>query len=128
MKMKFHGRVEPSGGTRDDGLQAIQRPDGPAIAALMAAGVGALLLGVLTTLAEVSASVKDWLNLYDPVGPLAGKTTFAVIAFVVAWGVLHPILRKTPRLTDRHLVIVGTLIFLGFLGTFPTFFQFFAAE
>lgn len=50
------------------------KPEGPISAAIIAAGVGALALGLLTVLAEASASVKDFLTWSDPVGPLSGKT------------------------------------------------------
>lgn len=122
--MKLDVRVQPgAGGTRHED---IDRPDGPAIAALIAAGIGAFFLGLFTTLAEASASLKDWLNYYDPVGPLSGKTTYAVIAFLVSWAVLHPVLRTQPKLTNRYLWVIGVLLFLGLLGTFPTFFEAFA--
>lgn len=121
----MHGiHLEPaSGGTR---AEDIDRPDGPAMAALHATGIGAFVLGLLTVLAEASASVKDWLEFYGPVGPLSGKTTLAVVAWLVSWAVLHPVLRSKPTLTNRHLFVICLLLFLGLLGTFPTFFEAFA--
>jgi hypothetical protein len=58
---------------------------GKALAAMVAAGVGCAALGVLTTLAELSPGLKNVLNFYDPVGPLSGKTTVAVIVWLIAW-------------------------------------------
>ena len=74
--------------------EAADRPEGPVAAAILAAGVGAFALGVLTTLAEASEQIKEFLNLYDPVGPLSGKTTGAVIIWLVAWVILHLIYRS----------------------------------
>jgi hypothetical protein len=104
------------------------RPEGPISAAIIAGGVGALALGVLTTLAEASTRVSDGLEWSTRVGPLSGKTIVAVIVWLVAWGVLHLIYRKRTFETRRALIIALVLIALGVLGTFPEFFQLFAAE
>jgi hypothetical protein len=104
------------------------KPDGPVVAAFIAAGLGAFFLGLLTTLAEASTRVKEVLNFYDPVGPLSGKTTLAVIAWLVAWGILHVILRRSSVRLQTGMVIGGLLVLLGLIGTFPTFFEAFAAE
>jgi hypothetical protein len=101
------------------------RPEGPIAAAIIAGGVGAAALGVVTTLAEASTGVKDWLAWSDRVGPLSGKTILAVAVWLVAWAVLHVALRSRPYETRRALVVSLVLIALGVLGTFPTFFQLF---
>lgn len=104
------------------------KPEGPISAAIIAAGVGALALGLLTVLAEASASVKDFLTWSDPVGPLSGKTLGAVAIWLVSWVVLHLALRNRPRETRPALTIALVLVALGVLGTFPPIFQLFAAE
>lgn len=102
--------------------------EGPIAAALLAAGFGALILGLLTTLAEMSTTVKDALAITEAVGPLSGKTTYAVAAWLVAWLVLHFAGRRRLQVTATVLTITGVLIGLGLLGTFPIFFQLFASE
>ncbi len=102
------------------------KPEGPIAAAIIAGGIGAAALGVVTTLAEASQSVKDWLQWSDAVGPLSGKTIMAVLVWLVAWAILHVTLRSRPYETRRALVVSLILIGLGVLGTFPTFFQLFA--
>jgi hypothetical protein len=101
------------------------KPEGPIAAAIIAGGVGAAALGVVTTLAEASAGVKDWLAWSDRVGPLSGKTIVAVVVWLVAWAILHTALRRRPYETRRALVVSLVLIGFGVLGTFPTFFQLF---
>jgi len=101
----------------------VDKPEGPISAAILAGGIGALALGVLTTLAEASVSFKDFLNLYDPVGPLSGKTIGAVLVWLVAWSVLHVLYRHTALESRRALWVSLVLIGLGVVGTFPTFFQ-----
>lgn len=102
------------------------KPEGPIAAAILAAGVGSLGLGILTTLAEASTTVKDLLNLYDPVGPLAGKTIGAVVIWLIAWGVLHARYRHKTFESRKALTASLILVGLGMLGTFPIFFQAFA--
>lgn len=114
--------------TTEDEIVYEDKPEGPISAAIIAGGVGASVLGLLTTLAEASEGIKEDLVLDDGVGPLSGKTTFAVIAWLVAWAVLHVVLRKTAYESRKALTIALVLIGLGVLGTFPTFFQAFAPE
>jgi hypothetical protein len=104
------------------------KPEGPISAAIIAAGIGALALGILTTLAEANATIKGWLELSTSVGPLSGKTTVAVVIWLIAWAVLHAMLRRTEYETGRAFGIAVVLVILGVIGTFPTFFQAFAAE
>lgn len=101
------------------------KPEGPASAAIIAAGVGATAMGFFTTLGEASAGAKNWLQWNARVGPLAGKTIMSVIVWLVAWAVLHAVYRKTTYETSKALVIGLVLVGIGFLGTFPTFFQLF---
>jgi hypothetical protein len=108
------------------GIDYPDKPEGPISAAVIAAGIGAFAMGLVTTLAEASTSFKDWLQWNDDVGPLSGKTILTVIAWLVAWAVLHIVLRTRPYETRRALIIALVLIALGVIGTFPTFFEAFA--
>lgn len=115
-----------TGAAAQDGLDHVDKPEGPVAAAIIAGGVGALALGVLTTLAEASVTIKDFLNVNDPVGPLSGKTIGAVLLWLVAWVVLHLVYRDKPFETRKALTVALVLIALGIVGTFPIFFQAFA--
>jgi hypothetical protein len=131
-------RSSPSG--PDEGQQAAtvgpaeeyaapaDRPEGAISAAIIAAGVGATALGLLTVLAEASSSIRSWLQWNDDVGPLSGKTGMTVLIWLVSWIVLHLAMRAKLYETRRALVIAMILIGLGVLGTFPPFFQLFAPE
>jgi hypothetical protein len=101
------------------------RPDGPVSAAIIAAGAGAAVLGLFTTVAEISESFKEWLAWDEGVGPLAGQTGWTVIAWLLAWAVLHPVLRTRSFPIGKAFVITLILIGVGVLGTFPPFFQIF---
>lgn len=102
--------------------------DGPPAAALIAAGVGAFVLGLFTTLAEASTGTKEFLQLTDDVGPLAGKTVFAVIAYFVSFLILGLVWRGRSFALKTILTVAIVLMALGVLMTFPPFFQAFASE
>jgi hypothetical protein len=107
------------------------RPEGPAAAAMLAAGIGMFALGVLTTLSEASTGLHDWLEKWEfdqGVGPLAGKTTVAVIVWVVSWLVLGLAWRRKDANLKTWFWVAFVLGLVGFLGTFPPIFQAFAAE
>ena len=106
-------------------IEYVDKPEGPISAAIIAAGVGATALGFFTTLAEASKGVADWLRWSDAVGPLSGKVIMSVIVWLVAWAVLHFVLRRSRYETTRAFGIAVILIVLGVIGTFPTFFQLF---
>ena len=102
------------------------KPEGPVAAAILAAGIGSLALGIFTTLSEASESFHDFFDWSARVGPLSGKTICAVAVWLVAWAVLHFVMRAKPYETRRAMAISLVLIGLGVVGTFPTFFQAFA--
>jgi hypothetical protein len=108
--------------------QAVDRPSGPAAAAMLAAGIGSLALGIVTTLAEASTGFHDWLEWDKDVGPLSGKTIIAVIVFFAAWGILGVLWRRSEVPLRTVFVVTVILVALGLLGTFPTFFQAFAPD
>jgi uncharacterized membrane protein YdcZ (DUF606 family) len=106
--------------------QTSDKPFGPVAAAFLASAVGAVVLGILTTLAEANEDINSFLEFNARVGPLAGKTLIAVGAFLVAWVVLHLALRgKDPR--PRGVFVATAILFaIAVVLTFPTFFQAFA--
>lgn len=125
-------RVQREGGRTVDEIQwaaeqleIVERPNGPAAAALIAAGIGVFFLGLFTVLSEQSTGMHDWLQFKDRVGPLSGKTVMAVVAYVVSWAFLAPVLWKRNVNLNNALIITGVLIAGGFIGTFPKFFQLF---
>lgn len=104
------------------------RIDGIAAAALVAAGFGAFVLGLFTTLASASSGTADFLRWSDDVGPLAGKTIFAAIAYFGALIVLGALWQRRQIGLRRVLWVAGILLVLGLVGTFPTFFEAFADD
>jgi hypothetical protein len=109
-------------------LHDIDRPTGPVAAAVLATGIGVFTLGLLTTLNEASTDIHDFLEFSDDVGPLAGKTILAVVAYFGSWAGLHALWRRESPILRPILIAAIVLVLLGLLGTLPTFFQAFASE
>lgn len=110
------------------------KPNGPAAAAFLAAGIGAFVLGLMVTLAEALPDLKAWLDfaanygLGSGVGPLSGKVTIATLAYFGSLLVVAFAWRGREVNFGRVLVIAGVLLALGFALTFPPIFELFAAE
>ena len=99
------------------------KPFGPIAAVFLASGIGAVVMGILTTLAEANATIKDKLQLVDRVGPLSGETIIAVAAFVVAWMVLYFVLRGRDPEPKRIFLWTWIMLAVGLVMTFPIFFR-----
>jgi hypothetical protein len=107
------------------------RTDGPAAAAMFAAGIGIFVLGLLVVLSEVSVPIHDFLEWWDfgqGVGPLAGKTTVAVIVWAVSWAILAAVFRGKDVNLKAWFTVSLILGLLGAVGTFPPVFLSFAGE
>lgn len=105
-----------------------RKPNGPAAAAILAANIGVFCLGAVTTLAEISAPLKGALNLYAPAGPLSGKTTAGVVAWLITWVALHFYWQRKDVNLSRVFTSSLILLGLGLLLMFPPFFELFVAE
>jgi len=99
------------------------KPTGPAAAALVAAGIGTFIIGLMTTLAAASAGLRNALAWYGPSGPLSGKTGVGLIAWLVAWIVLHSIWKGRELNLGKAFTWAIVLIAAGFLLTFPPVFE-----
>jgi cytosine/uracil/thiamine/allantoin permease len=91
-------------------------------AAFIASGIGSVVLGLTIIGAETNESFKTFLTFHAGAGPLSGKTTLMVIAFVLSWVVLHFIFRARPIKLATGFTISVILVVLGLLLTFPPVF------
>jgi hypothetical protein len=121
-------------------LQTDTKPNGPVVAAFLAAGVASLMMGIGVVLNEASAGIKNAIGvdfsaflafdknygLGSGVGSLSGKVGLAVIAFVVSWIVFHLWLRGKDVNFRTYFVAALVLVGLGFALTFPPVFLLFA--
>jgi hypothetical protein len=91
--------------------------NGAAVAAFLAAGIGAFAMGFFVLANEAGLLAAP--SLYGPAGGVSGRTTFAAVTWLIAWGVLH--WRWNGRQMDARRVhrLTLVLIVLGVLATFP---------
>ena len=97
--------------------------NGAAAAAVLAAGMGSFILGVLTTLKASSQAVRNLLSFYVPTGPLSGQTTIAVAVWLASWIILYLLWKEHEVNFKKIFIIALILIALGMLGTFPPLFE-----
>ncbi len=97
--------------------------NGSIVAAMLAAGIGCFVYGILICLAQGSKGIGGLLNFYDPVGPLGGKTTVAVVVWLVTWGVLSSKWKDQSLDFGKMYKVTIILVGLGLLGSFPVFFD-----
>jgi hypothetical protein len=121
-------------------LQTDTKPNGPVVAAFLAAGIASLVIGIGVVLNEASAAIKSAIGIdfnaflqFDKnfgfgsgVGPLSGKVGLAIIAFVVSWVLMHLWLRGKEVNFRSGFVAALVLVGLGFALTFPPIFKLFA--
>jgi len=100
-------------------------PNGPGAAAILAAGIGCAAVGILAFAAEASRPFANMLNFYNPTGPLSGKTTVAVIVWLLSWFVLNRLWRTKTVAMEKVNWAAFILLGIGFLLTFPPFWAIF---
>jgi hypothetical protein len=95
--------------------------NGGAMAAFLGAGVGAFAMGLVVLLNEARIFAAP--AVYGPAGGVSGRTTLAMVAWLVAWGVLHYRWRDREIASRRIYTVTVILIALGIVGTFPPVWQ-----
>lgn len=93
-----------------------------ALISLIACGIGSLTLGILICAAEASGAAKSFLNFYDPVGPLSGKTTIAVVAYFVSWFILSQVYATKSLDFGKAIKTTFVLVGVGIVLSFPPVF------
>jgi len=97
--------------------------NGPAAAAILAAGIGSFVFGLATTLEHTAATSRDALALNPAVGSHSGTVALSVLVWLGVWFILDHRWRSAQVNFARVFVGALVLIALGGLGTFPPFYQ-----
>ena len=94
-----------------------QTANGAAMAAILAAGIGAFAVGFVVILNEAGLYAAP--ALYGPAGGVSGRTTIAAAIWLGAWLILHT--RWKTRYVEPRRVNLTTwvLIIAGIILTFP---------
>ncbi len=106
---------------RGTGTDVDTLPNGPAAAAILAAGIGCAALGILAFAGDASDAIGRMLNIYNPSGTLSGVTTGAIIVWLVAWFALNRVWRTRTVAMGWINGAAFSLLVVGFLLTFPPF-------
>ena len=94
-------------------------PNGGAAAALLAAGIGCVTLGVLSVLTAVFDPLSEALKFFGLADDISGVSTLMVAVWVLCWLVLHQLWKRREVHFSRVIVVTLLLIAFGLLGTFP---------
>jgi len=96
-------------------------PNGPGAAAMIAAGIGSAMVGVLFLAEDASEAINKMLNFYNPVGALSGVTTVSIIVWLGAWLLLNRLWGTKKVDMAKANIAAFALLIVGFLLTFPPF-------
>jgi hypothetical protein len=102
---------------------ALAKIDGAISAAFIASGIGCFVIGLMTTGAVISGTLKSLLEWSKPVGPLSGKTGVGIIVWLASWGILHVLWKERESNLRTTMIISLILVGLGVLLTFPPVFE-----
>lgn len=97
--------------------------NGPAMAAVLAAGIGSAVLGLAVLIG--AAGLYSWPAIYGPAGGLSTRSTVAVVAWVMVWGVLNKRWEGRDVAAGRVLTWSLALVAFAVLATFPPVWEMF---
>jgi hypothetical protein len=93
--------------------------NGPAAAALLAAGAGCCAMGILYVAGSVSPALNRIFSIYRQAGALSGVSTGAIIVWLMLWLVLDRRWGKSDVALGRICIWSAALLGTGLLLTFP---------
>jgi hypothetical protein len=105
--------------TRTNSVRVQDFPNGGGAAAVLAAGIGCMMVAIFAILADKVGAFKSLMIFYKPTGPLSGVTTCAILVWLMSWAILHR--RWSGRMVALGGVVTAALTLLGLslLLTFP---------
>lgn len=113
--------IEAQTAGKDNSSATIQFPNGPVAAAVLSAGIGCFVLGVLAVIGDGSAAAARALTFYFPTGPLSGVTTTAILVWLSAWFILARRWHSRTVAMVKINAVAFVLLGLSLLLTFPPF-------
>jgi hypothetical protein len=96
-------------------------PNGLGAAAIVSAGIGCAIVGILALAGDASKSIKTALTFYKPTGGLSGVTTVAILGWLISWVILARVWRTRNVNMMTVNVVAFSLLLVGLLLTFPPF-------
>lgn len=92
-------------------------PNGAAMAAVLASGIGSFALGIFVLLH--ASGLFSAPAVYAAAGGVSGRTTFALMVWLVSWGILHRRWKDHVIPPGRTLTATLVLVAASLLATFP---------
>jgi hypothetical protein len=96
-------------------------PNGAGAAAVLAAAIGGLVLGISALAADAVVGIGRLFNIWNPTRPLSGVTSAAILTWLVAWLVLSRLWSGRNLDLRRINLLAAALFAIGLLLTFPPF-------
>ena len=96
-------------------------PNGSGAAAILAAGVGCAMIGILALAGDASEAIGKLLNFYNPTGTLSGVTSVSIVVWLMFWYVLHRQWRTKTVAMIKVNVAAFIGLAIGLMLTFPPF-------
>lgn len=96
---------------------ALATTNGAAMAAVLGAGIGSFAVGAFVLLNEAGLFAAP--TLYGPAGGVTGRTTFATIVWLIAWGVLHARWKSREVASGAVFTWTMVLVVLAIIATLP---------
>jgi hypothetical protein len=97
----------------------LEVPNGAPAAAMIAAAIGVVALGLIDVLAKTVTPFDALLSWYPPTGDLSGITSLSVLVWLVVWAGLSRAWRTRSVDSGRVLAATLVLIAIGVILTFP---------
>jgi hypothetical protein len=103
-------------------------PSGPAVAALLSIGIGALLMAIVVGISDANKAFESdvvhalgrlWVPGAAGIGPYSGKFTVFLLGWLLSWGGLHLALRRREPDLARWSLVSFVLIGLAILLVWP---------
>ena len=97
--------------------------NGPIAAAMLAAGIGCFVFGIIVDLSETIKAIEGVLSFSAGVGALSGKSIVAIVIWLVSWAILAGKWKDQSVDFGKIYNVTLVLIILGIVATFPLFFD-----
>jgi len=101
--------------------EAAQTVNGPAAAAILAAGIGCFAVGLFALIGDAFPTAARLFTFYGPTGPLSGVTTSAIVVWLASWLALESNWRHQSVIMAKVNIAAFILLALSLLLTFPPF-------
>ena len=99
--------------------QVARMPNGSGAAAILAAGIGCLVLGICAYAGDAVVALGNAFIFWTPTGPLSGVTTTAIVVWLVSWFLLSRLWAGREVNLARVNVAAFLMLLAGLLLTFP---------